>query len=266
MLRGREFTEAEARDPDATGVAVIDEPLAAALFPGEDPLGQMIQAAGFGARALRVVGVAAGLRNHLTDPRPVPHIYLPLGPHYRSICHIHVRAASGADQDAVRRHLRDAPRSGNTRLAVLWVRTLEDARDASPQAWLIRSAGKTFGAFGAIALLMAATGLYGVKAYLVARRTREIGVRMALGAQATDVIRMVVRDGAVLLAAGVAAGFVLALGAGQAVSSLLVGVAPFDPLVLALATAVLSAAVLAACYVPARRATRVPPVTALRVE
>jgi putative ABC transport system permease protein len=266
MLRGREFTEAEARDPNATGVAIIDEPLAAALFPGEDPLGQFVQAAGLAGKALRVVGVAPGLRNRLTDRRPVPHLYLPLGPHYYAVSHLHVRAAQGAEPDTLRRRLRDATRSANTRLAVLWIRTLDDARDASPVAWVIRSAGQTFGAFGAIALLMATIGLYGVKAYLVARRTREIGIRMALGAQAADVIRMVVRDGAVLLAAGIAAGFILAIGAGKAVSSLLVGVAPFDPLVLALATAVLSAAVLGACYIPARRASRVVPVTALRVE
>jgi len=266
MLRGREFTEAEAHDPNATGVAVIDEPLAAALFPGEDPLGQLIQAAGLAGKALRVVGVAPGLRNRLTDPRPVPHLYLPLGPHYYAVSHLHVRAARGAEPDTLRRRLRDATRSANTRLAVLWIRTLDDARDASPVAWVIRSAGQTFGAFGAIALLMATIGLYGVKAYLVSRRTREIGIRMAMGAQATDVISMVVRDGAVLLAASVAVGFVLALGAGKAVSSLLVGVAPFDPLVLALATAVLSAAVLGACYIPARRATRIVPVTALRCE
>jgi predicted permease len=266
MLRGREFSEAEARDPNATGVAIIDEPLAAALFPGEDPLGQFIQAAGLAGKALRVVGVAPGLRNRLTDPRPVPHLYLPLGPHYYAVSHLHVRAARGAEPDALRRRLRDATRSSNTRLAVLWIRTLDDARDASPVAWVIRSAGQTFGAFGAIALLMATVGIYGVKAYVVARRTREIGIRMALGAQAVDVIRMVVRDGAVLLAAGVVAGFILAIGAGKAVSSLLIGVAPFDPLVLAIAALVLTTAVLAACYVPARRATRVPPVTALRCE
>jgi predicted permease len=266
MLRGREFTEAEARDPNATGVAIIDEPLAAALFPGEDPLGQFIQAAGLAGTALRVVGVAPGLRNRLTDPRPVPHLYLPLGPHYYAVSHIHVLAARGADQDTLRRRLRDATRSSNTRLAVLWIRTLDEARDAAPVAWVIRSAGHTFGAFGAIALLMATIGLYGVKAYTVARRTREIGIRMALGAQAADVVRMVVRDGAALLAASVVVGFALALVAGKAVSSLLVGVEAFDPLVLALATVVLSAAVLAACYIPARRATRVAPTTALRVE
>jgi predicted permease len=266
MLRGREFTEAEARDPNATGVAIIDEPLAAALFPGEDPLGQFIQAAGLAGKALLVVGVAPGLRNRLTDPRPVPHLYLPLGPHYYAVSHIHVRAARGAEPDTLRRRLRDATRSANTRLAVMWIRTLEDARDASPVAWVIRSAGQTFGAFGAIALLMATIGLYGVKAYLVARRTREIGIRMALGAQAADVIRMVVRDGAGLLAAGIAAGAVLAIGASFAVSSLLVGVPPFDPLVLTVAAGALSAAVVAACYVPARRATRVAPVTALRCE
>ncbi len=266
MLRGREFTEAEARDPNATGVAIIDEPLAAALFPGEDPLGQFIQAAGLSGKALRVVGVAPGLRNRLTDPRPVPHLYLPLGPHYYAVTHIHVRAARGAEPGALRQRLRDVVRSSDTRLAALWIRTLDDARDASPVAWVIRSAGQTFGAFGVIALFMATIGLYGVKAYAVARRTREIGIRMALGAQAADVIRMVVRDGAVLLAASVGAGFILAMGAGKAVSSLLVGVAPFDPLVLALATAALSAAVLGACYIPARRATRVAPVTALRCE
>jgi putative ABC transport system permease protein len=210
--------------------------------------------------------VAPGLRNRLTDPRPVPHLYLPLGPHYDAVSHIHVRAARGAEPDTLRRRLRDSTRSANTRLAVLWIRALDDARDASPMAWVIRSAGQTFGAFGAIALFMATIGLYGVKAYLVARRTREIGIRMALGAQASDVIRMVVRDGAGLLAAGIAAGAVLAIGASFAVSSLLVGVPPFDPLVLTVAAGALSAAVVAACYVPARRATRVAPVTALRCE
>ena len=206
MLRGREFTEAEARDPNATGVAIIDEPLAAALFPGADPLGQLVQGSGLGSQALRIVGVAPGLRNRLADPRPVPHIYLPLGPRYQAVTHIHVRAAQGAEPGNLRQRLRDVVRSPDTRLAALWIRTLGDARDASPQAWLIRSAGQTFGAFGAIALLMATIGLYGVKAYAVARRTREIGIRMALGAQAADVIRMVVRDGAVLLAASVVVG------------------------------------------------------------
>lgn len=143
---------------------------------------------------------------------------------------------------------------------------LDEARDSMPDAWIVRVAARTFGAFGAIALMMATVGLYGVKAYLVARRTREIGIRMALGAGAGDVIRMVLREGAVLLAASIAVGFLLAVGAGQVVSGLLFGVRPFDPLVLCMATFVLAAAVLAACYLPARRATRVSPTSALRAE
>ena len=113
---------------------------------------------------------------------------------------------------------------------------------------------------------MAAIGLYGVKAYLVARRTREIGIRLALGATACDVIRMVLWEGVALLAASIVVGFLLAVGAGQAISSLLVGVNAFDPLVLSIATLALSLAVLTACYVPVRRAIRISPMTALRNE
>jgi len=266
MLRGREFTVAEARDPIGLDVAVIDQTLAEALFPGEDPLGRLIQTAGVSGRTLRVVGVAPALRNRLTDQRPVPHIYLPIGPNYSAISHIHVRAASGTDPAALGRALRESTRATGTRLAVLWLRTLEEARDASPQAWLISGAANLFGAFGAVTLFMATIGLYGVKSYSVSRRTREIGIRMALGAQAGDVVRMVVGDGAVLLAGSVAIGLALALAAGKAVSSLLVGVASFDPLVLTAASSALGLAVIAACYIPARRATRVPPVTALRCE
>ena len=134
MLRGREFTEAEARDPNATGVAIIDEPLAAALFPGA---GSTRTAGpgrpGLGSQALRIVGVAPGLRNRLADPRPVPHIYLPLGPRYQAVAHIHVRAAQGAEPGNLRQRLRDLVRSPDTRLAALWIRTLDDARDASPR-------------------------------------------------------------------------------------------------------------------------------------
>ncbi|HSK08142.1 MAG TPA: FtsX-like permease family protein, partial [Vicinamibacterales bacterium] len=274
MLRGREFTAAEETDPKTTGVAIIDEPLASALFPGQDPLGQFVQFVPFAGAAeavappVRIVGVAPGLRHRLTDPGPVPHVYLPLGSHYRPLLNIHVRTVADGRSDAgdLRPMLRDTIRMADTGLAVLAVQTLDEARDAMPMNWLVRSAGATFGGFGAIALFMSAIGLYGVKAYLVARRTREIGIRLAIGASAGDVIRMVLKEGAVLLVASIVLGFLLAVGVGQAVSSLLVGVHPFDPLVLLVATLVLSGTVLAACYVPARRATRVAPVTALRVE
>lgn len=272
LLRGREFTPAEESDPASTGIAVIDEPLAALLFPGRDPIGQLLEFSGndaeAAARPVRVVGVVPGVKNRLGDTRPVPHIYLPLGAHYGALLNIHVRTAGSGrqDADAVRSALRDTIRSADTKLALLALQSLDEARDSMPQNWIVRTAARTFGAFGAIALVMAAIGLYGVKAYLVARRTREIGIRMAIGAGAGDVIRMVLKEGAALLCASIALGFLLALAMGRAVGSLLVGVRPFDPLVLLVATLVLSAAVLSACYVPARRATRISPMTALRVE
>jgi len=270
MLRGREFTYAEEMDAAAPRVAIIDEPLASALFPGRDPLGQFVRFTadrpGEAAPPVEIVGVAQGLRHDLTDRGPVPHIYLPLGSRFRSLLYIHVRTGAASRVGNVQAAVRDTIRAGGTRLALLGLQTPDEARDATGDSWLIRYAGGAFGAFGVIALFMAAIGLYGVKAYLVARRTREIGVRLALGASTSDVIRMVLEDGVVLLVAGVAVGLLLAAGMGQVVSSLLVGVRPFDPLVLFVATLVLSAAVLTACYVPALRAARVSPMTALRVE
>ena len=276
MLRGREFLPAEELDSPTSPVVIIDEPLAAALFPGQDPLGQRIRfvtAVAGGSpppdAGLEVVGVAPGLRHRITDPGPVPHVYLPLGSHYSPLLNIHVRAAGhgAVPPDEVRRALSTAIQATDSRLAAIGgVQTLVEARDGMPLNWIVRSAAKTFGACGAIALLMAAVGLYGVKAYLVARRTREIGVRLALGASASEVIRLVLREGAVLLGGSVVVGFALALIAGRAVASLLVGVRPIDPLVLSASALVLAAAFLAACYLPARRATRVSPLTALRVE
>jgi len=272
MLRGREFTAAEELEATAPGVAIIDEPLAAALFAGQDPVGRMVQLDGPPERErpepMTVVGVVPGLRHRLTDRAPVPHVYLPLGAHYRHLLYVHVRMAPAAPFDTgdVRRTLNRAVRSADSRLAVLGVETLEEARDGTPRNWIVRAAGRAFGTFGGIALFMAAIGLYGVKAYLVACRTREVGIRIALGASAADVVRMVLGEGVRLLAGAVAVGFLLAMAAGQVVSSLLVGVDAFDPLVLSAATLVLVGAVLAACYVPARRATRVSPVIALRTE
>ena len=272
MLRGREFSATEEVDPAATSVAIIDQPLADALFPGQDPIGQFVEFAsgspGQGPRAVQVVGLAPGVRHRLQDPGPVPHLYLPTGAQYRRLMNVHVRASAAgpANAAALGLALRDTIRGGPSKLAVLAVQTLDEARDAVPINWLVRAAARIFGGFGIVALFMATAGLYGVKAYLVARRTREFGIRLALGASAGSVIGMVLREGAALLGVSLVAGFLLAVGLGQVVGSLLIGVKPLDPLVLSIATVVLAAAVLAACYLPARQATRVSPVTALRVE
>jgi putative ABC transport system permease protein len=138
--------------------------------------------------------------------------------------------------------------------------------DKSVSLWLVRLAAVMFGVFGAIALLLAVVGVYGVKAYMVERRTREIGIRLALGAERRDVFSLILRQGVLQTAVSIAAGVALSLLAGRALSSMLFSVSPSDPVSLAVSVLLLSSAALLACYLPARRATRVSPLTALRTE
>jgi ABC-type antimicrobial peptide transport system permease subunit len=138
--------------------------------------------------------------------------------------------------------------------------------DRSLELWAVRSGGRLFLGFGLLALLLAVVGLYGVKSYIVAQRTREIGIRMALGARPADVMGMVLREGAFLLGVGVALGLPLAGLLGYGVGSFLYGVKPLDPVVFLAAPLALAAAALVATWLPARRATRVTPLTALRAD
>jgi len=138
--------------------------------------------------------------------------------------------------------------------------------EASADFWVVRTGARLLAIFGGVALLLAMIGLYGVRAYSVARRTREIGIRMALGAESSDALGLVLREGLIVTAIGAAAGLALSLGVGRILSSLLYGVSGFDPVVLVAAPAVLAAVSLLACYIPARRAARVDPMVALRYE
>jgi putative ABC transport system permease protein len=270
LLRGREFSNSEEREPGSGRVAIIDEPLAERLFAGQDPIGRRLAFASSpqDAEGLEIVGVVPGLRHRLTDRGSVPHVYRPLGADFHARVNVHIRQAAveSADIAGILLEVRRTVRAADGQLAVLGVSKLEEARDTSPIGWLVRAAGQVFGALGGMSLAMAAAGLYGVKAYLVTRRRHEIGIRMALGATADTVVRLIVREGAVMLAVGVAVGLLLALGAGLVVSRLLVGVRPLDPVVLVTAASILGAAVLAASYIPARQATRVDPAVVLRDE
>jgi predicted permease len=286
VLNGRDFTLAEERDATSPRVAVIDEPLARALFPGQNPVGQQIQLAGRddaqptqgngvvanesaeGRDAMEVVGVVPGLRHELVDKSPVAHLYLPSGRNFRSSMHLHVRTASSgpAAEAAMLRALRQEIRAVDEHLPVLALKSMEQFRDTSLLYWIVRAGANIFSLFGAVAVFLALVGLYAVKAYVVARRTREIGIRMALGSTPGDVLRLVLKEGLALTAAGLGIGFLLALGIGRVVGSMLYEVNPFDPVVFAAAPALLTLASVAACYLPALRATRVAPIVALRSE
>ena len=194
------------------------------------------------------------------------HIYVPHGSNYRPAMHLHVRTAHGDAQamaamlDTLRREFREI----DPRLPVLELTTFQRFHENGLELWAIRTGGRMLVMFGALALALAVAGVYGVKSYLVSRRTREIGIRMALGAKPQDVLGMVMRESAGLTLAGLALGIPFALLAGKLLSSVLYDVSGFDPLVFVTAPAVLAAASLFASYIPARRATRVNPLSALR--
>jgi predicted permease len=273
MIRGREFTAAEEDSNDAPRVAIIDEGLARRLFGGDEPLGQMIRfaerpgAMNRGHTApMEVVGIAAPIRADLFDRVARPSIYVPSGPHYRSTTHMHIRVASQAGQAAILDAIRTELRAVDARLPIVQVTAMQAIHDRSVSLWAVRAGGRMFLLFGVLALLLAVVGLYGVKSYVVAQRTREIGIRMALGAKPGEVLAMVLREGAALSAVGIAVGLPLAALLGRALSSLLLDIKPLDPVVFTLAPAILAVAAFCATLIPARRATRINPLMAFKGE
>jgi predicted permease len=273
MVRGREFSAVEEESDQAPRVAIMDEALARRLFGSEDPLGQMIrfvERPGGMTKAdntpMEVVGVAAPIRDELFDREVRPSIYVPSGRNYRSTTHIHVHVTSQSGQAAILDAIRRELRAVDERLPIVQVTTMQAFHDRSLGLWAMRAGGRMFLLFGVLALLLAVVGLYGVKSYVVAQRTREIGIRMALGARPGEVLGMMLREGAALSAVGIAIGLPLAALLGRALSSMLFDVKPLDPVVFTLAPAVLGLAAFVATWIPARRATRVNPVTALRAD
>jgi predicted permease len=270
VTRGRDFTSSEVFSPTATHVAIVDDVLAAKLFGKENPVGQQVQYKGRQDGdppiVLDVVGLVPGLRHQLTDAVPVAHIYTPLSQDFRADVYFHVRtfAATPEAEAAMLPILRQALREVDPTLPILRVETRAQYAARNFMLAVFRLGAAIFGVFGGVALLLASIGVYGVKAYIVSRRTREIGIRMALGATPKSVVSLVIREGAVLTAVGLAIGLGLSVLAAVGLRSMLFQVSPFDPLASVGALVFLVAAALAASWIPARRATKVAPITALR--
>jgi predicted permease len=273
MIKGRDFTVAEEQAPNAPRVAIIDTVLAKQLFHDEDPVGQTIRFTpregsvyGTDSQPMQIVGVAPTMREELMDQGEDAHIYVPFGPNYRPAMTLHVKTASPGQPavTAAVETLRQELRAIDARLPVLELTTFQKFHDNSLELWAIRAGGRILVLFGLLALGLATAGVYGVKSYLVSRRTREIGIRMALGANQRDVLGMVMRESAGLTLAGLAVGLPIALMMGKLLGTILYDVSSFDPLVFITAPLVLATASLVASYIPARRATRVNPLSALR--
>ena len=269
VTRGREFLPNEESSASGTRVAIIDETLANKLFGAENPVGQLVQ---FSKRqlpdpvVLQVVGVVAGSHHQLLEHEMRPHLYLPYGQEFRSAMYLHVRTgATSADAEAamlpaIRRELRDL----DSAVPIMSLETLPMFRDRNFVLWTLRAGANMFLTFGAIALFMSAIGIYGVKAYVVSRRTREIGIRLALGATPRNVVSMVLKDGLTLAIAGLTIGLLLSFAAGGAIRGLLFGDSRFDAPVVLGAALILAAAAVLASWLPARRATRIAATMAMR--
>lgn len=272
LLRGREFDRLEVESGSATRVAVIDEPLANKLWPGENPVGRQIQFAvsnpGDKPKVMEVVGVVAGVRNELGDKAPQPHVYVPFGQEYRSAMNLHLKLGSlnRAAEAGMLKTVRDTIRTVDPRLPVISVQTMRRFHAEGLVLWFVQAGARLFAIFGALALFLAAVGIYGVKAYVVARRTREIGIRMALGATTHNVLWIVLRDGLKMTSLGLGIGLILAAGVGLVLRSMLYEVKALDPLTFSAVPLFLTAVALLASYLPARRAAITNPMVALRYE
>ena len=268
MLGGRDFTDAELTPGSRQRVAIIDDALAEKLWPGENALGRPIQfldAEGPDAKQpILVVGIIPAVKHSLGNPRPYPHVYVPLGQRYESAMTLQLRVAG--DERAMLGAIARAVREVDERLPVLSVATWRDHLDAGFDLKVHRAGAGVFSLFGGIALLLAVLGVYGVKSYVVSRRTREFGIRIAVGAHPRALLWQVLREGGRTTTIGIGIGLLLSLAAGQFLQGILYGVSGFEPVVLVIAALILVAASLLASYVPALRATRVDPTVALRAE
>ena len=246
--------------------------MARKLFPNTEAVGQHIrytQPPKDGSpNDLIIVGVVSSHRHDVQNDTLNQRLFVPLAQVDTADVFLHVRLAT-KDRNAVVAFvptLRRILRSIDPDLPVISIDPFADLLEKSVGLWVIRVGALLFGVFGAIALLLAVVGVYGVKAYAVARRSREIGIRMALGARRGDVFRLIMRQGALQTALAVAIGVFLSLSAGRVLAQILYEVSPTDPFALISASLLLAGAALLACFFPARRATRVDPIVALRTE
>ena len=260
LVRGRDFTDADRMG--APAVAVVNETLAAWLWPGEDAVGKRLSFDGPEGPFLEVVGVARDGKYRSLGDRPRPYFYRPLMQTYDPRMTLVVRTTG--EPAALAGAVREQLRALEPNLPVAEVRTLEEQFNTSMLP--VRVAAWTLGGFGLLALALAAIGIYGVVSYSVAQRTREIGVRMALGAGRSDVLRLVMGEGLSVVGLGMAAGLLLAFGATRVLGGFLYGVDATDPVTFAGVPLLLGAIAVVSGYLPARRATKVDPMVALRYE
>jgi predicted permease len=260
LLRGRNFTEQDS-EKNAARVAIIDEAMAKQFWPNEDALGRRFRFL-ISKDPIEVIGIARNSKAATLGEVPIPMVYWPLKElnDQGITIFVHTNGSPGAMLSEIRRTVRNA----DVHIPITYEKTIRDHMAIA--LWPSWMGAMLLGSLGLLAFVLASMGVYGVMAYSVSQRTRELGIRMALGAQTGQVIQLVLRQGMLLAFIGLGFGLFAAFGSTRLAGSLLYGVNPNDPLVFVSVTSLLALAALAACYFPARRALKINPVTALRID
>lgn len=263
LLRGRDFDRAD--EANSQGVAVVNQAMVEKFWPHQDPVGQQFTAViDDKDRSLEIVGVVKNSHTNSTSGPAGPYLYTPLYQNYWSTETLQVRTAGTPESSAqdVLALVRDLAPS----LPVFDVQTMSQALKTINGLLLFQIGAVLAASMGTMGLVLAVVGMYGVLSYATALRTHEIGIRLALGAHISEVVRMILRQAFVIIALGLAIGILLAVAMGRLIQSLLVDVRGTDPLTYAVVSLSLACVALVACYIPARRAGKVDPMVALRYE
>ncbi|HEV2289556.1 MAG TPA: ABC transporter permease [Candidatus Acidoferrales bacterium] len=265
IVRGRGFTDADIKG--GPYVAIVSEAFAARFWPGRNPIGEhFVKVSGFSNPVYQVVGVAKDSRfASLTGPID-PYFYVPLAQDYFLSPLEVLQVRSSLPPDTMIREVQGTVHDLAPQIPLFNIRTMTESLDTLSAFLLFQLAAAVAASLGLLGLTLAVVGVYGVISYSASQRTHEIGIRMALGAQRAAILKMILRQGLVIVAAGLLLGCAAAFVAARLIANLLVGVSPGDPLTYSAVILVLTLAALAACYIPARRAMKTDPMVALRYE
>jgi putative ABC transport system permease protein len=263
LKEGRDFTEAD-NQRDAQCVRIVNETMARRYWPGEDPVGRQVPGACAKNAPALIVGVVADSKWGTLAGKADSEMYVPYAQHPFASFLVTFAIRTSSNPTSVAAAVRRAVWQIDHDQPVIQIRSMENV--ISESIWRQHVSAFMLGIFAAIALVLSAVGIYGVFSYSVSQRTHEIGIRTALGATRGDILRMVVGEGLLLTLTGVGAGVLAALSLTRLLASLLYGIRPGDPLTFAALSLLLTAVALLASYIPARRATKVDPMEALRYE
>jgi predicted permease len=262
LLRGRAFAESD--DENATQVAIVNQSMVTRFWPNENPIGKRFSLKSDAGPFLQVVGVAGDGKYLFIAEDPQPYFYVPLKQDYTSMRTLQIRTS--VPPESLMPQVREEIRNLAPDLPIFNLETMQKSLEGANGFLVFRAGAERAAQMGVLGFILAVVGIFGVVSYAVAQRTHEIGIRMALGADRRNILKVVLGQGVGLVLAGVACGLVAAWAITRATTKLLIGVSSSDPLTYVGATLLLATVALLACYIPARRATQVDPMVALRHE